>query len=106
MELAALQFVAYLGTGVMDTRSATRMEQAVTTLREWIALSPVRGPQHSLDLLGWRNESGQVTICAHCAGRLSARGVAWARIVSRPIWVDSGSELRSCCTCGSVIGKR
>lgn len=106
MESAASQFVAYLGIGVMDTTSVTRTEQAVTTLREWIALSPAHGPQHSLDLLGWRNESGQVVICAHCAGRLSARGVAWARIVGRPIWIDTNSELGSCCACGKLIGER
>lgn len=48
------------------------------------------------NLVGWSMDEGKLTICAHCAGRILARGCHLPRD-SEPLW--HGPVAIICCLC-------
>ena len=67
----------------------------LTTLIEILEHSPREPGRVNPDLLGWCTPAGTV-LCAHCAGRILARGCRLPA-GTRPIWKDQ--DFVGCETC-------
>jgi hypothetical protein len=70
-------------------------------VKEWLEYSPTPGASNP-QLAGFR--IGEWRYCAHCTGRLAARGILLPRS-ALPIWVDA-SEKGACDACGKSLAKR
>lgn len=62
------------------------MNDELKTLIETLENSPQEPGRVSPDLLGWETPAGNL-LCAHCAGRILARGCRLPA-GSKPIWSD------------------
>jgi hypothetical protein len=73
------------------------MSDTIRQLKEAIEYAPKSGFPVSPDLNGWRTPDGHY-VCAHCAGRIYARGCALP-VGSKPVWTTSNPVTDTCVTC-------
>jgi hypothetical protein len=71
------------------------MNDEMKTLIETLENSPREPGRVNPDLLGWQTPAGNL-LCAHCAGRILARGCRLPA-GTRPIW--QGSDFVGCTPC-------
>ena len=71
------------------------MNDELTDIIEILQYSPQEPGRVSPDLLGWETPAGNL-LCAHCAGRILARGCRLPA-GSKPIW--QGSDFVGCTPC-------
>ena len=60
-------------------------ECRIDKLDEFLASAPVDPGPVAPDLLGW-TRGDALAVCAHCAGRIMARGLGTAFVGWTPVW--------------------
>lgn len=77
-------------------------QEAIDQIRRFLEHAPTDPGQCAGDLIGWITKEHDLFLCAHCAGRIFARGLRPPD--SAPLWADHPDPGHlTCCGCNRVF---